>query len=401
MKNAMAQEQPHQVARVVVVDDDELLLRALTRLLSHPGQEVLPCIDATSALALVGAGGIDVVVSDIMMPGWSGIDLLREVRRHDLDLPVILMTGAPDLSTAVAAVELGAFSYLTKPVDASTFLATVERAIALGRVATAKREALAINGADDKLLGDRASLEYRFENALDQLWMAFQPIVSVGEQRAVAYEALLRTREPTLANPMAFLSAAERLGAVHALGRKIRHSVVLAAEKAPCDVDLFVNLHPLDLLDPQLIEPASPLSAMAPRIVLELTERASLDEVPEVANRVAALRALGFRIAVDDLGAGYAGLSSLTSLEPDVVKLDMSLVRGCDSDHRRQRVLASLLRLCRELDMTVVTEGIETAAERDVIAGFGGDLLQGYFYARPSQGFVVPRFAPITDDAGH
>lgn len=395
MKNAMAQEQPHQVARVVVVDDDELLLRALTRLLSHPGHEVLPCTDATSALALVGAGGIDVVVSDIMMPGWSGIDLLREVRRHDLDLPVILMTGAPDLSTAVAAVELGAFSYLTKPVDASTFVATVERAIALGRVASAKREALALTGADDRLLGDRASLEYRFGHAVDQLWMAFQPIVSLGEQRAVAYEALLRTREPTLANPMAFLSAAERLGAVHVLGRKIRNSVVVAAEKAPIDVDLFVNLHPLDLLDPQLIEPAAPLSALAPRIVLELTERASLDEVPEVANRVAALRALGFRIAVDDLGAGYAGLSSLTSLEPDVVKLDMSLVRGCDTDHRRQRVLASLLRLCRELEMTVVTEGIETVGERDVIAGFGGDLLQGYLYARPSQGFVVPRFEPF------
>lgn len=377
-------------ARVLLVDDDVLLLRALTRLLARPGYEVLPCTDAAKALLHLEQGGVDIVVSDIMMPGWSGIDLLREVRRFDLDIPVILMTGSPDLASAVSAVDLGAFSYLLKPVAAAVFVATVDRAVRLGRLAAAKREALAVNGQDEKLLGDKASLQLRFGAALAALQMAFQPIVSVGQRRIVAYEALLRTGEETLRNPMAFLSAAERLDAVHSLGRAIRRAVALAALDAPLDVDLYVNLHPRDLLDPELVDPKSPLSTIAARVVLELTERASLDDIPEVAARVAELRRLGFRIAVDDLGAGYAGLSSLTSLSPDVVKLDMSLVRGIDGDGRRQRVVASLLTLCRDLSMLVVTEGIETAAERDTILGFGGDLLQGYLFAKPTFSFDVP-----------
>lgn len=389
MKDAAPLEKPF-TARVLLVDDDDLLLRALTRLLARPGYEVLPCADAAKALLHLEQGNVDIVISDIMMPGWSGIDLLRQVRRFNLDIPVILMTGSPDLATAISAVDLGAFSYLTKPVDVTTFVATVDRAVRLGRIAAAKREALALTGHDDKLLGDKASLELRFGVALDQIQMAFQPIVSVGERRIVAYEALLRTGEETLRNPMAFLSAAERLDAVHTLGRAVRKAVALAAFDAPLDADLYVNLHPRDLLDPDLVHPKAPLSTIASRVVLELTERASLDDVPEVEGRVAELRRLGFRIAVDDLGAGYAGLSSLTSLSPDVVKLDMSLVRGVDGDLRRQRVVASLLTLCRDLSMLVVTEGIETAAERDTILGFGGDLLQGYLFAKPAFSFDVP-----------
>ena len=376
-------------ARVLLVDDDDLLLRALTRLLQKPGYSIFPCPDAARALLHLEQGNVDIVISDIMMPGWSGLDLLRQVRRFDLDIPVILMTGSPDVSTAITAVELGAFSYLTKPVDAALFVATAERAVRLGRIAAAKREAMSLTGQDDRLLGDKASLELRFGMALAQIQMAFQPIVSMSARKIVAYEALLRTGEETLRNPMAFLSAAERLDAVHTLGRAIRKAVALAAYDAPLDVDLFVNLHPHDLMDPDLCNPKAPLSAIASRVVLELTERASLDDVRDVEVRVAELRRLGFRIAIDDLGAGYAGLSSLTSLSPEVVKLDMSLVRGIDGDVKRQRVVGSLLGLCRDLQMQVVTEGIETAGERDTILGFGGDLHQGYLYAKPSFSFDV------------
>jgi EAL domain-containing protein (putative c-di-GMP-specific phosphodiesterase class I) len=91
---------------------------------------------------------------------------------------------------------------------------------------------------------------------------------------------------------------------------------------------------------------------------------------------------------VDDLGSGYAGLSSFSILEPEFVKLDLSLVRGIDRSKRRQTVIRSMLTLCqRELGMRVICEGVETAAERDALAGVGCDLLQGYLFARPSRGF--------------
>jgi EAL domain-containing protein (putative c-di-GMP-specific phosphodiesterase class I) len=100
------------------------------------------------------------------------------------------------------------------------------------------------------------------------------------------------------------------------------------------------------------------------------------------------LRNLGFRIAVDDLGAGYAGLSSFSQLEPDFVKLDMSLVRGIDASSSKSSLVRSMVHVCtQELGMRVVCEGVETKAERDTLEGLGADLLQGYLFGKPERGF--------------
>lgn len=155
----------------------------------------------------------------------------------------------------------------------------------------------------------------------------------------------------------------------------------------PPGVEVFVNLHAYDIADEELASPEAPLSRFASRIVLELTERASLDRVKDAKARIQTLRALGFRIAIDDLGAGYAGLSWLATFVPEVVKIDMGLVRDVDKDATRQRVICSLLELCRQLDIRVVLEGVETEAERNAIVWLGGDVMQGYHFARPGRGF--------------
>jgi EAL domain-containing protein (putative c-di-GMP-specific phosphodiesterase class I) len=377
------------MSNVLVADDDEAVLHFVTRFLQRAGQNVTGAPSAAAALEAIERSRFDVIVSDIMMPGLSGLDLLREVRKRDLDVPVILITGAPQIETAIAAVELGAFKYLPKPFDPHELVAAVDRASRLHRLAIAKRQALEIAGHDEQLLGDRASLEDRFQSAFTSLWIAFQPIVSLKRQLPIAFEGLLRTEEPTLRNPQAFVTAAERLGRVLDLGRTVRATVAAAAAWAPADVDLFVNLHPSDLSDPELLDERAPLSLHAKRVVLEITERASLEGVKGVLAVIARLRSLGFRIAIDDLGAGYAGLTSLTSLEPDVAKLDVSLVRGIDTDSRRQRIVGSLTELCESLSMKVVIEGIETASERDTVRALGADAMQGYHFAKPGRGFVA------------
>jgi EAL domain-containing protein (putative c-di-GMP-specific phosphodiesterase class I) len=150
---------------------------------------------------------------------------------------------------------------------------------------------------------------------------------------------------------------------------------------------LFVNLHPRDLEHPSLLDPNAPLAAVAKRVVLEITERASLGGIADVPNRIAQLRALGYRIAIDDLGAGYAGLTSFAVLEPDVVKLDMTLVRDTDTKPTKQKVIASLCGLCHELGMLVVAEGIETPGELACVRELGCDLFQGFALARPGPPF--------------
>ena len=128
-------------------------------------------------------------------------------------------------------------------------------------------------------------------------------------------------------------ASAERLGTLDRLSRKVRKRAAEVATDLPDQARLFVNVHPLDLLDPELADPAAPLSQVAHRIVLELTERASLSaQVPDLESRLKALWKLGYRLAIDDLGAGYSSLSVLADLRPDVAKIDMSLVRDIDSD---------------------------------------------------------------------
>ena len=103
------------------------------------------------------------------------------------------------------------------------------------------------------------------------------------------------------------------------------------------------------------------------------------------------LRELGFRIAVDDLGAGYAGLSSFSQLEPEFVKLDMSLVRGVDASTRKRSVIRAMAQLCtHDLTIEVISEGVETTQERDALTQEGCDLLQGYLFAKPGRGFPMP-----------
>jgi EAL domain-containing protein (putative c-di-GMP-specific phosphodiesterase class I) len=185
-------------------------------------------------------------------------------------------------------------------------------------------------------------------------------------------------------------AAAETLGRGLELGRRIRGAV---AEQLASTVGcVFVNLHPRDLDDPELVSPESPLSRHAEHVVLEITERASLEHVVDLRARLGQLRQLGFRLAVDDLGAGYAGLTWFTLLEPDVVKLDMSLTRNVHAEPTKRCLIRGMTIVCRELGIDVVAEGVETADERDVLVSLGCDLLQGYLFAKPGPPFAVPAF---------
>jgi EAL domain-containing protein (putative c-di-GMP-specific phosphodiesterase class I) len=370
---------------ILLVEDDEAVRQVYSRLLGRDGFSVLHAQNGVEAMALFAREEVDLVLSDIGMPDMNGVELLKALRLVDLDVPVILMTGNPQLDSATEAIALGALRYLTKPVDGHELRRVAAKAIALHRLACVKREALIKLGFIDRQHGDLAGLDAGFGRCLSSLWMAYQPIVSWSTRSVFAYEALLRSPEPTLPRPKAVLDAAERLNRVHELGRTIRHAVARDIPTFDPNVRVFVNLHPLDLLDDDLVGGTCALRPFARRVVLELTERAPLEGMHDIRARVAALRSLGYRIALDDLGAGYAGLTSFAHLEPDVVKVDRSLVQDIDSDRTKQKLLGSLAQLCTQLDMTVICEGIETSAERDTLRTLDCDLLQGYLFARPER----------------
>ncbi|MDB4936556.1 MAG: hypothetical protein JWP87_3528 [Labilithrix sp.] len=359
---------------VLLVDDDKLVMRAIERILVAGGYTVTKANDAQHAAREAMAGGFDLVLSDIQMPGMTGTELLGVLRSYGCDMPVILMTGAPSLETAQDAVALGAVQYLTKPIDREALL----RAVAKAQSAPRRPREVA---SDPQLAAG-------FDRALGSLWMAFQPIVSVSTRGPIAYEALMRSREPGFQTPMPLIEYAEKSGRMPELGRAVRELCADAAANIPRGAALFVNVHAQDLFDAELFSSSSPLASYADNVVLEITERGAIDEVGDIAARMRRLRSLGFRLAIDDLGAGYAGLSSIAMLEPDFVKLDMSLTRDLASSPLRQSLVGSMVTACRDNGMKLVAEGVETIHELSKLTELGCDLLQGYHFARPSADFV-------------
>src|SRR3569623_1710800 len=303
------------LGRVLVVDDDVAIRRVCARVLNSEGWTVVLADHGRAAIAEVEASKapFDCVLSDVNMPELDGFGLVRELRQRDGDLPVLLMTGDPSLHGAVRALDQGAISYITKPFDHEVLASAVARAARVHGVQRARRRA---ESYARELYGgtipDREALEGRFGNAIQQI------------------------------------------------GRTGRAAVASAVAAAPSNALLFVNVHGLELTDEELYSAASPLAQYANRIVLEITERTSLDPSNGSA-RVAMLRRLGYRIAVDDLGAGYAALGALATLEPEIVKLDMSLIRDLDRHTKKRRIVSAIAGLCRELGSRVVAAGVETA----------------------------------------
>jgi EAL domain-containing protein (putative c-di-GMP-specific phosphodiesterase class I) len=378
--------------RILLVDDEQPILRAYARLLGTSNYIIETATSGAIALEMMDRASFDIIITDLTMPGMSGIDLLRAIRARDRDIPVILVTAAPSTESAVHALEYGALRYLLKPVDRAALGRALDDALALRRIALVNKQAAALIADYGKSVDDRAILQDSLDSALTTVVMAYQPIVSWSQKNTYGYEALVRTSEPRLPHPGALFDAAERLGEVERLGRRIRELVPNPPVAIPDDVSIFVNLHTRDLRDDNLFAADAPLSQIASRVVLEITERASLQAIDDVQGRISALREMGFRIAIDDIGAGYAGLTSFAMLEPEVVKLDMALIRDIDKKPTKQRLVASMVVLCRELNIMLIAEGVETPAERDRLVDLGCDYFQGYLFAKPAPPFSTPKF---------
>ncbi len=366
--------------RILVVDDDPTYSRSIRRLLEVDGWDVTVACGPNEALTVLGQSEFAVVLSDYEMGSVDGVRFLRLVRLSTPSTVRVLLTGNSDFQVAVNAVNEGnVFRFVTKASSPESIIATVREA---GEEFLTRRRDRS-HEAEERA-NELRTLESQFDSALSNLWMAYQPIVSHSRGAVLAYEALLRSTAKELSNPAKILDAAERLNGVGQLGRTVRKRVSDELTRT-AGIDAFINLHALELMDDELYQETSPLTRHAQRVVLEITERVALDEVSDMRDRLKRLRALGFRIAVDDLGAGYAGLGSLVDLEPEVVKIDMALTRDIQLSGTKQKLVRGVAALGRELGWLLVVEGVENAAERDCLVDLGCDIFQGYFYGKPAK----------------
>jgi EAL domain-containing protein (putative c-di-GMP-specific phosphodiesterase class I) len=229
------------------------------------------------------------------------------------------------------ALRVRAGAHLAKPVEADTLVREVTAAVQEGELQRLQAELLTerLGQNSERFVPSHSGVA--LSEALVTLRMAYQPIVQAHGGTVVGYEALMRPQPKLFRSPPLLLNTAEFLGRTLEVGRVTRGLIAETIFNDPANSsDFFVNLHPLELRAEVLLAPDEPLLQFADRVVLEVTERAKFAADQDVTTTLAALRKQGFRIAVDDLGEGYAGLSWLLRMQPDVAKLDISLVRDIE-----------------------------------------------------------------------
>jgi EAL domain-containing protein (putative c-di-GMP-specific phosphodiesterase class I) len=217
------------------------------------------------------------------------------------------------------------------------------------------------------------------------VYVDYHPIVTAADGQIFGYEALARGAMRSLRRPEVMFEVAAESGLIWELSRLCRERAVegIGELLKPGEV-LFINVDPHDFSDPEFGDTALGV-ADADRVVIEITERTAIKDYPKFRERLRAFRDRGFRFAVDDAGSGYAGLGSIANLEPDFIKLDISLINGIDTNFIKQDLVATLVRFADDQGAKVIAEGVEYEQEYDVVKSLGVHLVQGFFLHRPQQ----------------
>ena len=213
------------------------------------------------------------------------------------------------------------------------------------------------------------------------VYVDYHPIVVATTQQIFGYEALARGVMRSLRSPEVMFDVAAEADMIWELSRLCRSRAIEGIETrlGPGEL-LFINVDPHDFADPAFTEAEVKDPS---RVVIEITERTAIKDYPKFRERLKAFRALGYRFAVDDAGSGYAGLGSIANLEPDFIKLDISLINAIDSNFIKQNLVESMVKFANDHGAQVIAEGVERSEEFETVKALGVHLVQGFFLHRP------------------
>ncbi|WP_029936000.1 EAL domain-containing protein [Thiomicrospira pelophila] len=214
---------------------------------------------------------------------------------------------------------------------------------------------------------------------------AFQPIVNFKSQTIFGYEALVRGAEGESAwRILSQINDKNR----YAFDQACRVKAIQLASKLKLDSMLSINFLPNAVYEPahcikSTLQAAKQFGFPIERIMFEITESEQVQDVAHLTKIFDYYQKQGFTTALDDFGAGHAGLNTLANFVPNIMKIDMELVRDVDSHKTKQIIVKSLVDLCKQLGVTVLAEGLETQAEVDFFSHLDVELMQGYYFAKP------------------
>lgn len=242
--------------------------------------------------------------------------------------------------------------------------------------------------------------------AEERLEMYFQPIVDASDGRRVfAYESLVRgiDAEGGLIRPDRLFAAARATDLMFHLDRAARVAAIRQASAQGIAEHVFINFNPTSVYDPVFclrttFDEVNRQRSSPERYVFEVVETDQVEDPGHLEAILREYRRHGFRVALDDLGAGYGSLDLLQGIRPDFVKLDRAMVDGVSADSYRASITARLIQMAQDLEVTVIAEGVETAEDWAWLREQGVDLVQGFHFARPARTPPRPGSAGFGED---
>ncbi len=247
--------------------------------------------------------------------------------------------------------------------------------------------------AEKRLQSKYNDILYEIRKILNQknIKLLAQPILDASNGQVYAYEMLTRGPKNTpYENPLHLFTVARQTNMLYELELLVLEKVFKQINDIGCKVRVFINLTPMTLGYLRLVKDISALLVKYPlvnpeQIIFEVTERESIDEFKDICSSIQLLREKGFGFAVDDTGAGYASLHTISTIMPDIIKIDRSVIENIDKNSVKESMLKGLLLIAKEMRSLVVAEGIETKEEALILTKNKVDLVQGFYYAKPDE----------------
>ena len=401
---------PFRSLRFLIVDDDADQRYLLARTLNRMGMaNVVEASSGRVALEVLGNAGepVDIVISDLQMPDVDGMELIRRIGEKSFPVAVILVSALDGVLLASAATMTQAYGV--------RIIGTIEKPVTRDKLFTVLRHFLPQQSVVETSLDKAFPLEPEqvlAGIAAGQFEPFFQPVVELVSGRVVGAEALARWRHPAygLLGPEAFLPPLAHAGYLDELSWIMLAMAALEAGRwrgAGLHLSVSVNVSATSLADPAYADAVTQIvvgQGLEPKaMVLELTESEAIRNVAAALENLTRLRMKGFGLAIDDYGVGYSSMQELSRMPFTEVKIDRSFVMAANASEKHRMMIAHTVEVARLLGLRTIAEGVETRPERDLLAGLGCDMIQGFLIAEPMDGeeflrWMMARRANVVPD---
>ena len=379
--------------RFLVVEDDPDQRYLLAKTLAGMGTaRVIEAPSGHEALAILDRGGqaVDIVVTDLQMPEMDGMELVRRIGERKLAVSVILVSGLDGVLLASAATMAQAYGVrvigtIEKPATRAKFYSVLGHFRMPVPAAEAETDVVFAPTAHDVLAGISAG----------QIEPFFQAVVEVQSGKVVGAEALARWRHPArgILGPEVFLPPLARAGYLDELSWIMLSMAAMEAglwRRAGFHMTVSVNVSATSLADPGYADAVTQIvtgHGLDPsEMILELTETEAILNIATALENLTRLRIRGFGLAIDDYGVGYSSMQALSRMPFTEIKIDRSFVSAAATDPKYRLMVEHTIAVAHQLGLKTVAEGVETRAERELLASLGCDRIQGYLISKPVEG---------------